>query len=76
MIKIIEKVIGYEMECDYCGCIFEFNRDDEKYSNGSSPDDYTKEITCPACNHKNVISDYYGCLLNSVKPIRTREGIE
>lgn len=75
MIKLKEKVVRYEVECNYCGCLLEFDRDDENLSNGY-PGDYTKEITCPACNHKTVVRDYYGCLLDSVKPIRTREGIE
>lgn len=34
MIKLKEKVVRYEVECNYCGCLLEFDRDDENLSNG------------------------------------------
>ena len=72
MVKIKEKVIGYEVECCSCGCLLEFGKEDECYSSGD-PEDYTKEIICPKCRESIVVRDYYGCLLDKVKPIRTRE---
>ena len=72
MVKIKEKVIGYEVECCSCGCLLEFGKEDECCSSGD-PEDYTKEIICPRWRERLVVRDYYGCLLDKVKPIRTRE---
>lgn len=72
MVKIKEKVIGYEVECCSCGCLLEFEKEDECYSSGD-PDNYTKEITCPVCNYKIVVRNYNGELLHDVMLIRIRE---
>ena len=71
MVKVKEKVFEFEVECDTCMSILEFNREDEQYHNGDR-DSCCKELICPVCGSTIVVCDDYGYLIDKVKILRRR----
>ena len=71
MVKVKEKVFEFEVECDTCMSILEFNREDEQYHNGDR-DSCCKELICPVCCSTIVVCDDYSYLVDKVKILRRR----
>lgn len=71
MVKVKEKVVGFEVECDTCRNVLVFNQEDETYHNGDK-DSCCKDIVCPVCGSNILVRDSRGRLFDWVKIIRVR----
>lgn len=71
MVKVKEKVVGFEVECDTCRNVLVFNQEDETYHNGDK-DSCCKDIVCPVCGSNILVRDDFGDLVDEVKIIRVR----
>lgn len=71
MVKVKEKVVGFEVECDTCRNVLVFNQEDETYHNGDK-DSCCKNIVCPVCGSNILVRDDFGDLVDEVKIIRVR----
>lgn len=71
MVKVKEKVVGFEVECDTCRNVLVFNQEDETYHNGDK-DSCCKDIVCPVCDSNILVRDDFGDLVDEVKIIRVR----
>ena len=71
MVKVKEKVVGFEVECDTCRNVLVFNQEDETYHDGDR-DSYSKDIVCPVCGSNILVRDDFGNLVDEVNIIRVR----
>ena len=71
MVKVKEKVVGFEVDCDICRNVLVFNQEDETYHDGDR-DSCCKDIVCPVCGSNILVRDDFGDLVDEVKIIRVR----
>ena len=55
MVEILRKVLGWKVECDYCGSVLKFQLGDMKYLHKDSQ--RTQYIECPVCHTKVCVKD-------------------
>lgn len=58
MIEIIEPGTKNRINCNFCGALLSYQKDDVKehfYDAPMQPTGYEKYITCPQCQHKVVL---------------------
>lgn len=69
MVKVKEKIVGFEVECDTCRNVLVFNQEDEI---DHDRDSWSKDIVCPVCGSNILVRDDSGFLVDEVKIMRVR----